>query len=79
LSDDLGDYESAGEYDYSSDSDLEVDEGEIIPPNAALDVPRSGPSQPAHPMGGWRSRHECHTGPINKGKVVRIPDMAFVT
>ncbi|KAF9645603.1 hypothetical protein BDM02DRAFT_3189560 [Thelephora ganbajun] len=70
--DDFGGDESAEDYGYYSDSDLEDDENE-----------KPTPQEPTHDVsstGSPRSSHlENHTELSNKGKIVRIPDVAFVT
>jgi len=71
LNDDLGDDESTEEYGYGSDSDLEDDgDKEITPPKASHNAPKKDPSEP---------RHESYARLTNKGKIVRIHDVAFVT
>jgi len=71
--------ESTEDYDYYSDSDLEDDEDEkVIRPKTARDVSKTIPCK-SHPPGDGDSYHINHTGLANKGKVVRIPDMAFIT
>jgi hypothetical protein len=73
LGDDFCTDESAEHYGYYSDSDLEDDEDEKVAP------PKTGSSKLPHLPEAGESRHEKHIELANKGKVVRIPDMAFVT
>ena len=58
--------ESAEDYGYLSDSDLEDDEDEKVAPVAV-------------PGGDKKILCEEHEERIEKGKIVKIPDMAFVT
>jgi len=58
--------ESAEDYGYLSDSDLEDDDDMRVPPVAASPQERKVPC-------------EVHKERIEKGKIVKIPDMAFVT
>ena len=64
--DTIDDEESTEDYGYLSDSDLEDDDDMRAPPVA---VP---PEQREIPC-------EEHEERIEKGKIVKIPDMAFVT
>jgi hypothetical protein len=67
--DDIGSNGSAAEdYGYHSDSDLEDDED-------GNDKLNAGPSKQSHCSVG----ESYHTELINKGKIVKIPDIAFVT
>jgi len=71
---------SAEDYGYLSDSDLEDDEDEkIFPPKHAS----KSIVHPFDPFGipgeGRRIPYEGHQEHAEKVKVVRIPDMAFVT
>jgi hypothetical protein len=62
----INEEESAEDYGYSSDSDLEDDDDGVVSPIA---VPRE-------------DRQICceeHEERIEKGKIVKIPDMALVT
>ena len=65
--DPIDDEECAEDYGYSSDSDLEEEDGERSASNHA----------------GWLgvSPHACenHEEPFRTGKVVKISDIAFVT
>jgi len=58
--------ESAEDYGYLSDSDLEDDDDKRLPPVAVPPEKRGIPC-------------EEHEERIEKGKIVKIPDMAFVT
>ena len=57
---------SAEDYGYLSDSDLEDDDDKGVPPAVV----------PPHER---KVLCEEHEGRIQKGKIVKIPDMAFVT
>jgi len=61
--------EFAEDYGYSSDSDLEDDEDRRVAPVVPVAVPRQETKTPC----------EEHKERIEKGKMVKIPDMAFVT
>ena len=65
--------ESTEDYGYSSDSDLEDDEEE-----KDLAEARSG-IQPRSPFGAGDVAAEDYEERVEKGKVVKIPDIAFVT
>ncbi|KAF9778322.1 hypothetical protein BJ322DRAFT_493551 [Thelephora terrestris] len=78
LDDGFGDYETIAEnYGYDSDSDLEDDEDEK-PSSSSLasDELRAAPS---HRPASEGSCYENHSELDNQGKIVKIPDMAFVT
>ncbi|KAF9778321.1 hypothetical protein BJ322DRAFT_1092680 [Thelephora terrestris] len=71
---------TAEDYGYYSDSDLEDDEDEEpTPPTLTHGGSAAGPSGPPHSQGGEESYYETHTELPDKGKVIRVPDMAFVT
>ena len=59
------------DYGYYSDSDLEDDEDE-------RDT-RPEPAKQPHLPGGGESPHANHNELANKGKIVRIFDVAFIT
>ena len=64
--------EIADHYGYLSDSDLEDDEDEKV----------ASPNHETNPVGdsdGEKIGGEDHEEQVEKGKVVKIPDMAFVT
>ena len=75
--------EFAENYGYSSDSDLEVEEDEedvlrALQDFAAEDATRSEVQDPAISNGDqivYEDYQEC----VEQGKVVKIPDVAFVT
>ena len=72
--------ESAEDYGYLSDSDLEDDEDEKIPPSRKKTGSESHPFDPlAIPGGDRRILSEENKEHVEKGKVVKISDMAFVT
>jgi len=77
----IGRDESAAEdYGYYSDSDLGDEEDEKPRQSArTCDEPSAGPFRRPQPLVGENPRHENLPEPANKGKIVRIPDMAFVT
>ena len=58
--------ESAEDYGYLSDSDLEDDEDEKVASVTVLDEDKNIPC-------------EQHEERVEKGKIVKIPDMAYVT
>ena len=79
LNEKLDGEESAEDYGYLSDSDLEDDEDEKPSSGrlaAKLKIHRS--ESPAVP-GEAKSACEEHDERVGKGKIVKIPDMAFVT
>jgi len=73
---------SAEDYGYLSDSDLEDDEDEKVAPFRRKTKSKAHPFDPFAVPGGDNLKkivceeHEEHAG---KGKVVKVPDMAFVT
>ena len=75
----LDEDDCAEDYGYLSDSDIEDDEDEKFPPF------RNKPKSVVHPPDplGTPSEDdipcEKHEESVEKGKVVRIPDIAFVT
>jgi len=72
--------ESAEYYGYLSDSDLEDDEDEKVASFKRKDKSKGHPFDPfAIPGEDERIICEEHGENIGKGKVVKIPDMAFVT
>ena len=72
--------ESAGDYEYLSDSDLEDDEDENPPSikhtNKSEDV---RPPDPLATSAEKKIAWEEYKEHVEKGKVVKIPDIAFVT
>jgi hypothetical protein len=76
----IDDDESAEDYGYISDSDLEDDEDQRAPPFKHTTKTKVHPLNslgiPGEDRRILREEHEEH---IEKGKVVKIPDMAFVT
>ena len=79
FSNDIDDEKSAEDYGYLSDSDLEDDEDKIASskhtakPKVQLFNPFGVPDEEK------RTPCEEHEERVEKGKIVRIPDMAFVT
>ena len=71
--------ESAEDYGYLSDSDLEEDEDEKVSSSKPLPKPNAHPSDP--PVGPSQGKvvWEEYKERIGEGKVVKIPDTAFVT
>ena len=68
------------DYGYHSDSDLEdVEDDEPNRPTPAPDESSTSPSSRPYGLMGEENRYENHAELASKGKVVRIPDMAFVT
>ena len=76
----IDDEESAEDYGYLSDSDLEDDEDEKV---ASFKPTGKLKARPSDPFGvpGEDKRNLCeeHEERVEKGKIVKIPDMAFVT
>ena len=76
----IDDKESAEDYGYLSDSDLEDDEDEKF-----LELPKRAGKSKVHPfnpfgvLGEDRRSLEEHEERVEKGRVIKIPDMAFVT
>ena len=77
----INEEEYSKDYDYSSDSDLEDEEDERV----ALSKPRAKSKAQARSLNPFAipgeddkiiEEHEEH---IDKGKVIKIPDVAFVT
>ena len=76
----IGDEESAEDYGYLSDSDLEDDEDEKVTSFTRTNKQEVHPFDPfGIPSGDSKIVCEEHEEHIEKGKVVKIPDMAFVT
>ena len=70
--------ECANEYGYLSDSDLEDDEDEK-PSFQLANKPNISSFDPFPTPSGDRLVREKNKEHVGKGKVVKIPDMAFVT
>ena len=66
--------ETAEDYGYLSDSDAEDDEDETPSSERA-----SKPEAHSFAAPGEKIGCENHEGRVEKGKVVKIPDVAFVT
>ena len=78
--DTIDDEESTEDYGYLSDSDLEDDEDENIASFKRTGRAKVHPSDPFGVVGeDKRIFLEEHKEYVEKGKVVKIPDMAFVT
>ena len=76
----IDDEESAEYYGYLSDSDLEDDEDEKIASFKRTSISKAHPFDPfGVPGEDERIICEEYEERIEKGKVVKIPDMAFVT
>jgi len=76
----IDDEGSAEDYGYLSDSDLEDDEDEKVTSFKHTSKPKVYPFNPFGAPGGDRKTPcEEHEECTEKGKVVKIPDMAFVT
>ena len=65
--------ETTEDYGYSSDSDLEDDEDEKVPSTAGSGL------QQSNSFGASNVTAENYKERVEKGKVVKIPDIAFVT
>ena len=77
---DIDDEECAEDYGYLSDSDLEDDEDKKVIPFKRTTKQKSHPSDPFGVPGEDKSiLCEEHEERAEKGKIVKIPDMAFVT
>lgn len=75
-----GDESTAEDYGYYSDSDLEDDEdGNPNQEARTRNKSRANPSRQPYRSVGEDSYHKNRTELANKGKIVRIPDIAFVT
>ena len=70
--------EYANDYGYLSDSDLEDDEDEKLPLEQ-ISNPKTHSFDPFPTPGEENIIYEKNEEHIEKGKVVKIPDMAFVT
>jgi len=76
----IDDEESVEDYGYLSDSDLEDDEDEKVASFKRTSKPKAYPFNPFGTPGKDRKIPcEEHEERIEKGKVVKIPDMALVT
>ena len=72
--------ESAEDYGHLSDSDLEDDEDERLVPVKQKAKPKACSSDPFAILGEDKEiTCEEHEERVDKGKVVKIPDMAFLT
>ena len=78
--DTIDDEECAEDYGYLSDSDLEDDEDEKV---AFFKHTVKSEAHPSNPFGvpgeSKKVVSEEHVERVEKGKIVKIPDMAFVT
>ena len=74
----IDDDDSAEDYGYLSDSDLEEDEDEKVATFKYTSKPKVYPFNP-YPGEDKKIPCEEHEERTEKGKVVKIPDMAFVT
>lgn len=79
LRDAVDEEESAEDYGYLSDSDLEDDDDEKVPSSGHPDRSDIHPFDPFAAPGEEKVGCERHAERIEKGKVVKIPDVAFVT
>ena len=76
----IGDEESAEDYGYLSDSDLEDDEDEKVASFKNTSKPMVDPFIPfGVPGEDERTLCEEYEERVDKGKVVKIPDIAFLT
>ena len=76
----IDDEESAEDYGYLSDSDLEDDEDERVASFEDTNKPKVHPFVPfVGPGEEKRIICEEYKEHVEKGKVVKVPDMAFVT
>jgi len=74
------DDKSAEDYGYLSDSDLEDDEDEKVALSKHANESKVYPVDPSGVSGGDRKIHyEEYEKHVENGKVVNIPDVAFVT
>lgn len=79
LRDTIDEEEFAEDHGYLSDSDLEDDDYEGFSSSKHTTESEVQPFDPFAASGEEKIGCECHTERIEKGKVVKIPDMAFVT
>ena len=79
LIDPIGEKEFAEDYGYLSDSDLEDDEDERAPPSNCVSKSGVRPFDSFATPGEEKVGCEVHVEHTEEGKVVKIPDMAFVT
>ena len=78
--DTIDDEESTEDYGYLSDSDLEDDEDEKVASFKRTGRSKVHPSDPFGIVGEDKMiLLEEHKDHVEKGKIVKIPDMAFVT
>ena len=76
----IDDEESTEDYGYLSDSDLEDDEDEKVASFTPISKSEVHPFDPfGVPGEDNKILHEEHEEHVEEGKVVKIPDMAFVT
>jgi len=76
----IDDGESGEDYGYLSDSDLEDDEDERVASFRNTNKPKVDPFDLfAIPGKDDRILSEEHEEHVEKGKIVKLPDMAFVT
>ena len=76
----VDDEEPAEDYGYLSDSDLEDDEDEKAASPKQKTRSKTRPLGPFADLGQEENViYEEHEERVDKGKVVKIPDMAFVT
>ena len=73
--------EFAEDYGYLSDSDLEDEKDKSSTPQKAEDMIQSGAGPSSLAVGSNENQRVCedHEECIAQGKVVKIPDVAFVT
>ena len=80
FSDDVGSHESTAEdYGYFSDSDLEDDDNEPARSTPARDESNATSPRPPHCPADEEQYFGNHSELAKKGKIVKVPDIAFVT
>lgn len=79
LRDPVDEEEFAEDYGYLSDSDLEDDEDEKASPPKHTAKSEVHPFDPFVGPGEEKIGYEGHVEHTEEGKVVKIPDMAFMT
>jgi hypothetical protein len=80
FSDDVGSHESTAEdYGYFSDSDLEDDDNEPVRPTPAHDESNATSPRSPHCPADEEPYFGNHAELAKKGKIVKVPDIAFVT
>ena len=75
----IDDEESAEDYGYLSDSDLEDEEDKAVAFFKPTDRSKAQSDPVSNPGEDRRILHEEHNDCVEKGKLIKVPDIAFVT